>query len=343
MQRKNNEIWPINQVFIFFSSAFIILVILKYSAEILTPFLISLSLAIVLSPLLVYLEKKHVPKMVSLLIIVILSLIPIIVVGSYIGKEIQDFANNFQDMSQNFSDLIDKGIVYLNKLGISITHQEVNRLFENSSFGEIIKDIASQIGDRFSNIFLIIFIVSFMLLESKSFYDKMIKIAQDYGGNLEEDKEIIEKIKSYFLIKVKTSLLTALLILVVLWYFGSHYYYLWATLAFFLNFIPVIGSILAAIPPIVMAFINQNPTDAFWILLWYMIINLIVGNVIEPRVMGRGLGLSVLIIFLSMTFWGWIFGPTGMILSVPLTMVAQHFFGRYDETKWIALLLSDYK
>jgi len=82
---------------------------------------------------------------------------------------------------------------------------------------------------------------------------------------------------------------------------------------------------------------------ALWIAIWYMIINTVVGNILEPRIMGKGLGISALVIFLSMTFWGWIFGPTGMILSVPLTMVIQFLFEQYRETKWIALLLSDYE
>jgi len=77
------------------------------------------------------------------------------------------------------------------------------------------------------------------------------------------------------------------------------------------------------------------------VVLWP--INTVVGNIIEPKIMGKGLGLSALIIFLSMTFLGWIFGPTGMILSVPLTMVFQFLFFQYEETKWIALMLSDYE
>ena len=171
----------------------------------------------------------------------------------------------------------------------------------------------------------------------------MIKITKEYDRDIEDMMKIIEKIKSYFLIKVKTSLMTALWILSVLWYYDISYFYLWATLVFFLNFIPVIGSIIAAVPPIAMALIDQTAMTALWVAVWYMVINTVVGNILEPRIMGKGLGISALVIFLSMTFWGWIFGPAGMILSVPLTMVVQFLFEQYRETKWIALLLSDYK
>ncbi len=151
---------------------------------------------------------------------------------------------------------------------------------------------------------------------------------------------IVAKIKSYFMIKVKTSLLTALW---VLWYYDISYLYLWVTLVFFLNFISVICSIIAAVPAIVMAGIDQGAMTAFWVAGWYALINLVVGNILEPRIMGKGLGLYALVVFLSMTFWGWVFGPAGMILSVPLTMVVQFIFGQYEETKWVSLFLSDYE
>ena len=154
---------------------------------------------------------------------------------------------------------------------------------------------------------------------------------------------IITKIQSYFLIKVKTSFLTAIWVLGVLWYYDVSYALLWSILVFFLNFVPVIGSILAAIPAIVMAGIDHDMVTAFWVASWYAVINMVIGNILEPKIMGKGLGLSALVIFLSMTFWGWVFGPAGMILSVPLTMVFQFMFEQYDETRWVALFLSDYE
>ncbi len=155
--------------------------------------------------------------------------------------------------------------------------------------------------------------------------------------------DIITKIQSYFLIKVKTSFLTAVWVLSVLWYYDVSYPLLWSILVFFLNFVPVIGSILAAIPAIVMAGIDHDIITAFWVASWYAVINMVIGNILEPKIMGKGLGLSALVIFLSMTFWGWVFGPAGMILSVPLTMVFQFMFEQYDETRWVALFLSDYE
>jgi len=343
MKQLKQEMWPINHVLIFWALIAVLLTVFKSAAGLIAPFLIAISLAIVLSPLLLYLENKRIPKILSLGLIIIISLFPTIILGGYISEEAKDFSNNFETIKQQFNASLEKFSLIMNGIGISVTEEDIQKVLEKSNLGEIVKNLASRAGSQFSNIFLIFFMLAFMLMESDSFYNKMIKIAKEYGGDPQEVMKIIEKIKSYFLIKVKTSLMTALWILVVLWYYDVAYFYLWATLAFFFNFIPVIGSILAAVPPILMALIDQAMMTALWIAIWYMIINTVVGNILEPRIMGKGLGISALVIFLSMTFWGWIFGPTGMILSVPLTMVIQFLFEQYRETKWIALLLSDYE
>ena len=94
------------------------------------------------------------------------------------------------------------------------------------------------------------------------------------------------------------------------------------------------------IPPIILALVVRDTATVVWVIVTYATINLLVGNVIEPRVMGKGLGLSTLIVFLSLVFWGFILGPVGMLLSVPLTVIAKIILDASDETRWISILLS---
>jgi predicted PurR-regulated permease PerM len=139
------------------------------------------------------------------------------------------------------------------------------------------------------------------------------------------------------------SLLTAIAVYIILTIYKIEYALLWATLAFLLNFIPVIGSIIAAIPPIVLSLIEQKWGVSLWLVIWYLAINTVIGNIIQPAMLGKGLGLSAFSVFWSMVFWGWIFGPAGMIMSVPLTMIVQSWLMLYPQTYWIGLMLSDYK
>ena len=106
-----------------------------------------------------------------------------------------------------------------------------------------------------------------------------------------------------------------------------------------LNYVPNIGSIFAAIPGVLTALVQFSALKAGYAAAGYIGINLLVGSVIEPRFMGRGLGMSTLVVFLSLVFWGWVLGPVGMLLSVPLTMILRIALEGNEDTRWIAVLL----
>lgn len=335
--------WPINQFLIFTTSIALLFVIMKFSSDLLAPLFISISIAIVLSPLLNYLRDRHIPKIVSLILIIIISVTPIIMIGNHIADDAKRLTQNIEPMKRQFHNGLKDITANLNSKGVDISKVDIERMLKKSNLSGIIKKLSAQVNKQFSNIFLIFFTVAFMLMESEYFHNKLKKALSTSKIKLEDGLEIIAKIKTYFIIKVKTSLITAVWVLIILWYYNISYYYIWATLAFFFNFIPVVGSIFAAVPPIIIALMDNGSTTAIWVAIWYAVINNVIGNIIEPRIMGKGLGLSALVIFLSMTLWGWVMGPTGMILSVPLTMAMQFLFEQYEETKWISLMLSDYE
>ena len=250
--------WPINQFLILVTSISILFVIMKYASDLLAPFLISISLAIVLSPLLSYFQAKRIPKVVSLIVILILSSIPMIMLGGYIATEAQEFTANFATMKVDFNVALTKFIDYMHNIGISISKNDIEVMIDKNNISSIIKNLTSQVSTQFSNIFLILFTVAFMLVESEAIHNKLKKILSNSKIELEDGMMIITKINTYFIIKVKTSLVTAIWVLLVLWYYDIGYFYLWATLAFFLNFVPVVGSIFAAIPAIILAFMDQG-------------------------------------------------------------------------------------
>jgi predicted PurR-regulated permease PerM len=140
-------------------------------------------------------------------------------------------------------------------------------------------------------------------------------------------------------IKANTSLLTGLLVWLWLSFIGVDFAAMWATLAFLLNFVPTIGSIIAAVPAVLLALVQLGLKEALLAMLGYMAINILIGNAVEPRVMGRGLGLSTLVVFLSLVFWGYILGSAGMFLSVPLTMALKIALGANPQTRPVAIML----
>ena len=125
-----------------------------------------------------------------------------------------------------------------------------------------------------------------------------------------------------------------------LWTLDVDFPILWGLVALLLNFIPTIGSIIAGIPPVLLALVQLGPAEAGLVVVGFFLVNTIVGNILEPRYMGQGLGLSALIVFVSLIFWGWLFGPVGMLLSVPLTMSAKIALEASPNTTWLARLLA---
>ena len=151
--------------------------------------------------------------------------------------------------------------------------------------------------------------------------------------------KFISNINRYMGIKTLTSVATGVIVALWLLILGVDYAMLWGLLAFLLNFIPSIGSILASIPAILLALIQLGTGSALLTGLGYLVVNIGIGTILEPRVMGHGLGLSALVVFLSIVFWGWVLGPVGMLLSVPLTMTLKIALNSKEDTRWIAVLL----
>ena len=179
----------------------------------------------------------------------------------------------------------------------------------------------SGFGGLLANSMPIIFTVLFLIVESTSLPEKLRSISQNPEKTLGDLSAFMKSVNHYLVIKAVMSLITGLVIAVYLTVLGVDFAIVWGALAFFMNFVPYIGSIIAAVPAVILSLIDAGPVVSLAVAGGFVVVNLIVGNVLEPRYMGRGLGLSTLVVFLSLIFWGWVYGPVGMFLSTPLTMI----------------------
>jgi predicted PurR-regulated permease PerM len=203
----------------------------------------------------------------------------------------------------------------------------------------MIGDALNQLSGLFANGFLILLTILFIMLEITSIPLKLKKVFSNPEESISRVQSVFQNINKYIAIKTWISLGTGILVYILLLIIGVDYPLLWGVLAFALNFIPTIGSIIALIPPVLLTIIQLGFVEAIIILIGYLVINTIMGNILEPKFMGKGLGLSTLVVFLSLIFWGWILGPIGMLLSVPLTITIKIALDSSDETRWLAVLL----
>jgi len=327
----------IGHFFIVSASVVVVLAGVKMASVIIVPFLLALFMATILSPFFLWLKKIGLGEVFALIIIVLFLLLIISLMVTLIGSSVQDFSQNVPlyeiKLRNDLSQIIDT----LDKWGLHIPKEDFVNLFQTGNLMRYIANTLKSLGSLLTNSFMIILTITFMLMEISQF---TAKIEQTNSNSLIQLIEISDKIKHYILLKAATSAATGIIIAIILEIFGIHYAILWGLIAFALNFIPNIGSIIAAVPAIIMAIVQYNFTVAFFVMLSYLIVNIIIGSIIEPRILGRGLGLSTLVVFLSLIFWGWLLGPIGMLLSVPLTIMIKIALDTQPNTKWIATLLS---
>ncbi len=321
------------------AAAFVVVVAgMQAATSMLVPFLLSAFIAIICLPPLKWLTDKSISAAVSVLIITLVLVLVGSLIGAFVGASVADFSNNLPTyqtrLHQQTSDLI----TWLSGLGINLNTQLLRENLDPSVAMGMAGNLLSGLGNALTNTFLIVLTVIFLLIEATALPHKWAAMG-DSAPSTGTFEKFASTVSSYFAIKTWISLATGLCITLWLSLLGVDHALLWGLVAFLFNFVPNIGSIIAAVPAVLLALVQLGLGDAVLTGLGFVAVNLVMGNVIEPRFMGKGVGLSTLVVFLSLVFWGWILGPVGMLLSVPLTMVVKLALEEREGTKWIAILL----
>ncbi len=311
----------------------------KAAAPILVPFLLSGFIAIICAPPLFWLERRGLPTILALLVvisgIVVLALMTVTLAGSSINDFYRDLPIYEARLREETAGLLH----WLESKGFDLHSLPLEQILDPGAAMKLVGSMLSGLGGVLTDAFMILLTVVFILLEASSFPRKLHAALTNPGTSLEHFEQFVHNIQRYMSLKTWTSLATGAAVGTWLALLGVEYPLLWGLLAFLLNYVPNIGSIIAAVPAIMLAFIQLGLGTALATAVGYLVINIAIGSIIEPRIMGRGMGLSTLVVFLSLLFWGWVLGPVGMVLSVPLTMILKIALESRDDTRWFAVLL----
>jgi predicted PurR-regulated permease PerM len=228
---------------------------------------------------------------------------------------------------------------WLGERGVNIPTEEVSGALHPGWVMILAGGIFAALSSVLTHAFLILLTVVFILLEMADFPKKLRIVLKSPERSLSTIEKFSQHAKRYMVIKTLISAATGLLIWLWLLILGVDYPVLWGTLSFLLNFVPNIGAILAALPVALLALVQLGVGSALLSVLGFMVVHIVVGNLIEPKLTGKGLSLSTLVVFLSLVFWGWVLGPIGMILSVPMTSLVKIALESYEETRGLAFML----
>jgi len=321
-------------------AAFIIIIAgVMYAESIITPLLMALFISIVCAQPILWLQKKKLPQGLSITFVFIGIIGLFAGFGELISRSLSSFSENASLYEQNLLDMGASVQEYLNNVGIHIPTGKLSSLFDASKVMGLTAGFLGQLGSFMGNAFTIFFLVLFLLLELDSFSLKTRAMAKNTNTSVDYLNTIGASIRHYLSIKTLTSLLTGILVWTCLAILGLDYAIIWALIAFLLNYIPNIGSIIAALPAVLFSLVQLGFGGAIWTTVIFVAVNMVVGNVVEPKMMGKGMGLSTFVVFASLIFWGFVLGTVGMFLSVPLTMTIKIILEQNEKTKWMAVFL----
>ncbi len=328
------------------AAAFVIVVAgMRAAASLLVPFLLAVFLAILCTTPLRWLKARGVPNAISVLALVLVILGVGFVIGGLIGTTIVDFTRSIPRYEERLQTQITTLIVFLERFNVEVSREVITEYLDPARLFNLMGVLVTSLSQVLTNGFLIILTMVFILLEMSGFPAKIrAAFGESDATEAQSNFELVAlNIRRYVALKTVISLGTGIGVAIWLAVVGVDYPLLWGLLAFLLNFVPNIGSFIAAVPAVLFAFLQLGLGPALMAALGFLVINTLWANIIEPRVMGYGVGLSTLVVFVSLVFWGWVLGPVGMLLSVPLTVIFRIVLETNESTRWMSILLGTEK
>ncbi|WP_289258386.1 AI-2E family transporter [Campylobacter sp.] len=314
---------------------------LSLASSIVVPFLLAVFISIIVYPLLELMSKVHINRFFAFIILIGICGSGLWILGNVIATALLGFSADLPIYKAKIDIFIDNLVVYIkDNSNIDISNNilsfiNIDKLITTTS------NLIVQTGSIVTQSFLVFLLLAFILFEVQIFKDKVAYFALKNPLASDIASTFISNLKRYLAIKTISSIATGVIVWVFLILFDVPYAPLWAVLAFILNYIPTIGSIIAAIPAILVSLAVNDLSSTLWLTLIYLVLNIAIGNFIEPKFLGKELGISTLVVILSLLFWGFVFGIGGMFLAVPLTMSIKIALDANPKTKSISILLSN--
>jgi predicted PurR-regulated permease PerM len=321
------------------ASLIIVVAGLREASQLILPFLTAVFLAVVSLPVMAWLRKHKVPTPLAVLITVAVAATVVSVLGAVVGRSVNEFAQVAPQYQARLQELTAGVLSWVEGLGLPALESSLLDYANTDALVNLLGNTLGALAAILSNTFLVLLAVIFILFEAAGFRAKFRVAFGEREASMARFSQMTHQVQNYLAIKTMVSLSTGVLAGVWVWALGLDFPLLWGLVAFIFNFIPNLGSIFAAIGPVLLAIVQFGPARALVVAIGYVAINVVFGNVVEPLLLGRRLGLSTLVVFLSLVFWGWLWGPMGMLLSVPLTMVMKIALENTEDLRWIAVML----
>jgi predicted PurR-regulated permease PerM len=326
----------------------LLIIILKKLALLFIPFSISLLLCYALGIPLDLLRRLRVPRVLRIFVVVLFVFVVVYLFGRVLAANIREFHGQFPVFEEKFWSYVN---ILLSRF--DVTPAQVRESYDGflsnlegadfKSVGSFVQRLGGEFFSFLGNAIWVALFMIFMLAEQDGF-DK--RVTRAFGEEssvsiLEALSRINKAVQDYLGLKTLISFFTGVLVFIALFLFDVPFAVLWGMLAFLLNFIPNIGSMIAVVPPVLITLFQFGSlSKTLGVCAVLLAIQVVVGSFVEPKIMGKGLNLSPLTVLFALLFWGWMWGIPGMLLSVPLTAAIKIAFEQLEATRPIALMMA---
>ncbi|MBN1399162.1 MAG: AI-2E family transporter [Bacteroidetes bacterium] len=338
MEKKNAAQDGTNLLVIIASLVIIVWGIIQ-AQSVLVLLLAALFLAVIGAPPVLWLKEKRIPNFLAVAVVLACLIAILIIAGGLIGTSLASFSDSVPFYQQRIQEEIQALRLFLAEKGFEISDNALIEYVNPGSIMNLTASLLSGLTSTISSIFLILLTVMFILLEVSSFPVKLRAILDDPKADFSQFRKFIDDINHYLVLKTGISVTTGIIIGIWMSILGVDFPVLWGFLAFLLNYVPNLGVIIAALPAVLLTLIQYGFAKALIAAGGYIAVNFIIGTFIEPKLVGRGVGLSTLVVFLSLIFWGNLLGLIGMVLCIPFTMTLKFALENHKKTRWLAILL----
>ncbi|MCB0712079.1 MAG: AI-2E family transporter [Ignavibacteriae bacterium] len=327
-------------------ATFVVGVVLDILESILLPLVVATFLSYLFKPMVLWLKKRQIPTVISLLIVFVTIAGVLFGVSFVVYSSIDSFvaeAPKYQDRVNGLVAEVDATIRSLaTSYGLPVSEFDWWSVFDVSSITSVLSSSLGTTVTFLGNVILVMLYMFFILASSGHMAAKLrMGFRREHSEKIATIIERIDtQVRQYILTKTVVSLITGVLTTLVLWIFGVDFALFWGFLAFLLNYIPNVGSLLAEVFPVLLAFLQFDSIVTPLIILIILVgMQTVMGNVVEPKMMAFSLNLSPLVILVALIFWGWLWGIVGMIIAVPMTAILKIIFENIDQLKPLARLM----
>ena len=301
----------------------IILAGIHAAADILVPMLLALFFAIVLNPLVTWFLRRGFNRTMAITIVVVVMLIGLTLLFGVLAASLNEFIALLPKYNKELTrKLLDLQEIFP-FLNLHISPERMLKRMDSEKVMTFATALMTQLSGAMASIVLLVMTVVFMLFEVRHVPYKLRFALSNPQIHIAGLHRALKGVSHYLALKTLISLWTGVIIWLGLQLMGIQFALMWGVLGFLLNYIPNIGSVISAIPPMIQALLFNGFYEFMLVGALFLVVHMVLGNMVEPRMMGHRLGMSTLVVFLSLLFWGWLLGPVGMLLSVPLTSVCK--------------------